>query len=101
MEVAKIVQEICGRFMQLPDMDPNDKQFYSSRLKIVGALLLVIKNILNGNYLPIALFYSYSDRTYCDLLNVVLGVFSRYASYSEVLYFDLNCCWHYLTCDDF
>jgi hypothetical protein len=83
MEVAKIIQEICRRFIQLPAMDPDDKMFYSSRLKIVNGLLSVIKNILNGNYLPIALFYSYNDQTYCNMLNTVFGVFTKYATQCE------------------
>uniref|UniRef100_A0A914YAW7 Uncharacterized protein n=1 Tax=Panagrolaimus superbus TaxID=310955 RepID=A0A914YAW7_9BILA len=83
MQVSKIVQEICRRFLSLPAMDISDKMFYQSRLKIVNGLLSVIKNILNGNYLPIALFYSYNDQTYCNLLNTVFKVFTRYALYSE------------------
>lgn len=86
MEVAKIVKEICRRFLLLPPMDSNDKNFYQTRLKIISGLLSVIKNILNGNYLPIALFYSYNDTTYCDLLNTVFTVFNKYAEHSEVCY---------------
>jgi hypothetical protein len=83
MEVSKICTEICRRFLLLPAMNPEDKLFYQSRLKIVNGLLGVIKNILNGNYLPIALFYSYGDQTYCNLLNTVFQVFTQYAVYAE------------------
>ena len=83
LESAKIVQTFCGLFIRFPEMDPNDKDFYNQRIKIVTTLLIIARNILNGNYIPVALFYLWNDRTLKDLLEAIFHIFRRYAEYVE------------------
>uniref|UniRef100_A0A7E4VMZ8 Importin N-terminal domain-containing protein n=1 Tax=Panagrellus redivivus TaxID=6233 RepID=A0A7E4VMZ8_PANRE len=83
MEISKIVTTLCERFQTLPQLQPNDSDFYSHRLKVVGAMTSVLKNVLNGNYLPLGLFYTYNDRTFKNMTDTVFRLFTHYAQYIE------------------
>lgn len=83
VEVAKIVQAFCEIFIRFPEMDVNAENFYSHRMKIVVCLLLIAKNVLNGNYLPIALLYRCNDATLKNMLDAVFGIFRQYARSAE------------------
>ncbi|KAF7633265.1 hypothetical protein Mgra_00007366 [Meloidogyne graminicola] len=84
--VAKIVCEF-GKSNRILSLPPVPKEHhYKQRLKNVGIICQIIKNVLAGNYLPFGVFYIYGDTCMTDTLDVTFKLFYRLQEENFLVY---------------
>uniref|UniRef100_A0AC35UAL9 Importin N-terminal domain-containing protein n=1 Tax=Rhabditophanes sp. KR3021 TaxID=114890 RepID=A0AC35UAL9_9BILA len=72
-EISKLIVDYGRKIIEMKNLSPND--FYKLKIKNIRNIFNIIKNVLQGSYLPYGVMDFYGDRCFNETFNLFIQLF--------------------------